>query len=153
RSRRDSGLVRGLPGWCADRSDYSRLLLLAAGISRPNRDRAGSIHRQTLSRTLTNLLLCEWPGESDCGRILHRLGGLDVPQSFQTDRGNGPHTCPTPQDKPLEILDICLRDQRQAWTLRSDGIYSQLQPKGNSEGPETIGTQQMLMNLKRTRIG
>ena len=52
-----------------------------------------------------------------------------------------------------EILDICLRDQRQAWTLRSDGTYSQLQPKGNSEGPETVGTQQMLMNLTRTRIG
>jgi len=35
--------------------------------------------------TLTNLLLCEWPGESDCWRILHRLSRLDVPESFQTD--------------------------------------------------------------------
>ena len=64
-----------------------------------------------------------------------------------------PVLAPGPKTKLWEILDICLRDQRQAWTLGSDGTYSQLQPKGNSEGPETIGTQQMLMNLTRTRIG
>ena len=68
-------------------------------------------------------------------------------------RGNGPRTCPRSQGKLWEILDICLRDQRQTWTLGSDVIYSQLQPMGNSEDPETIGTQQMLINLARTRIG
>ena len=31
-----------------------------------------------------------------------------------------------------EILDICLRDQRQAWILGQDGKYSQLQPDGNT---------------------
>jgi polyphosphate kinase len=62
-----------------------------------------------------------------------------------------PILAPGPKAKLWEILDICLRDQRQAWTLGPDGSYTQLQPKGNSEGPETIGTQQTLMNLTRTR--
>src|SRR5215813_8365460 len=48
-----------------------------------------------------------------------------------------------------EILDICLRDRRQAWVLDSDGIYSQLQPAGDPEGPETIATQSTLMRLTR----
>ena len=58
-----------------------------------------------------------------------------------------------PRKKLWEILDICLRDRRQAWTLGSDGNYSQLQPGGDTEGPETLGTQQALMNLARLRAG
>jgi len=57
-----------------------------------------------------------------------------------------------PKAKLWEILDICLRDQRQAWTLDPDGTYSQLQPGEDSEGPEAIGTQETLMNLARARI-
>ncbi|HXY11790.1 MAG TPA: polyphosphate kinase 1 [Terriglobales bacterium] len=64
-----------------------------------------------------------------------------------------PILAPGPKAKLWEILDICLRDQRQAWTLGPDGTYCLLQPQGNSEGPETIGTQQTLMNLARTRAG
>jgi polyphosphate kinase len=64
-----------------------------------------------------------------------------------------PVTAPGPKAKLWEILDICLGDQRQAWTLAPDGKYSQLQPKENSEGPETIGTHETLMNLARARIG
>jgi polyphosphate kinase len=52
-----------------------------------------------------------------------------------------------------EILDICLRDQRQAWILHSDGTYSQLQPKGGSQDPEMIGTHERLMDLARSRAG
>ena len=55
------------------------------------------------------------------------------------------------KERLWEILDICLRDHRQAWTLGPDGTYVQLQPQGNSEGPETIGTQQWLMSLARAR--
>lgn len=63
-----------------------------------------------------------------------------------------PILAPGPKAKLWEILDICLRDQRQAWTLGSDGKYSELQPKESGEGPETIGTQETLMNLTRARI-
>ena len=58
-----------------------------------------------------------------------------------------------PKERLWEILDICLRDHRQAWTLGPDGTYTQLQPQGNSEGPETIGAQQRLMDLARSRAG
>jgi polyphosphate kinase len=55
------------------------------------------------------------------------------------------------KNKLWEILDICLRDRRQAWILSKDGTYSQLQPDETSEGPEGVGTQQALMNLARSR--
>jgi len=58
-----------------------------------------------------------------------------------------------PRKKLWEILDICLRDGRQAWVLASDGTYSQMRPQGNPEGPETLGTHQTLMNLTRARAG
>src|SRR5215472_13467322 len=50
-----------------------------------------------------------------------------------------------------EVLDICLRDQRQAWVLGEDGKYSQLRPAGSGEGPEARGTHETLMELARRR--
>jgi polyphosphate kinase len=50
-----------------------------------------------------------------------------------------------------EILDICLRDQRQAWMLSSDGTYSRLRTDGKPEDPVAIGTHQKLMDLTRLR--
>jgi polyphosphate kinase len=64
-----------------------------------------------------------------------------------------PVLAPGPRAKLWEILDICLHDQRQAWTLAPDGAYCQLSPKEDSEGPEAIGTQETLMNSARARIG
>jgi polyphosphate kinase len=52
-----------------------------------------------------------------------------------------------PKQRLWEILDICLRDQRQSWTLGSDGKYVQLHPREENSGPEGIGTHQTLMNL------
>lgn len=52
-----------------------------------------------------------------------------------------------------EFLDICLRDRREAWTLAADGNWSQLRPEGGTEGPETLGTHQVMMELTRTRAG
>ncbi len=57
------------------------------------------------------------------------------------------------KEKLWEVLDICLRDHRQAWVLGSDGRYSQLQPEGMGGDPETLGTHQTLMNLTRARLG
>lgn len=50
-----------------------------------------------------------------------------------------------------EVLDICLRDRRQAWTLSEDGKYSRLYPEGATEGPEACGTHEALMELARRR--
>ena len=58
-----------------------------------------------------------------------------------------------PRKRLWEILDICLRDGRQAWVLDAGGTYRQLQPDGDEEGPEILGTQQTLMNLALARAG
>jgi polyphosphate kinase len=58
-----------------------------------------------------------------------------------------------PKKKLWEILDILLRDERQAWILESDGKYTQLRPEGGGPGdPETLGSHQTLMNLTRARL-
>jgi polyphosphate kinase len=53
------------------------------------------------------------------------------------------------KEKLWEILDICLRDRRQAWTLDADARYTQLEPVAGGNGPETVGSQQTLMELTR----
>jgi polyphosphate kinase len=56
-----------------------------------------------------------------------------------------------PRTKLWEILDICLRDGRQAWVLESNGTYTRAHAAGDPDGPETLGTHQALMNLTRSR--
>jgi len=56
------------------------------------------------------------------------------------------------KQKLWEVLDACLRDRRQAWTLDADGRYTRLHPEGDGHGPETLGAQQTLMNLTRERM-
>jgi len=60
-----------------------------------------------------------------------------------------PVLAPNRKARLWEILDICLRDQRQAWMLSSDGTYSRLRPDGKPEDPVAIGTHQKLMDLTR----
>jgi polyphosphate kinase len=62
-----------------------------------------------------------------------------------------PVTAPGPKQRLWEILDICLRDRRQAWVLNSDGSYAQLRSDGSGEGPEALGTHLTLMELTRRR--
>ena len=54
--------------------------------------------------------------------------------------------------KLWEILDICLRDRRQAWVLDADDHYTQLDLVEGGDGPETVGSQRTLMQLARERI-
>ena len=62
-----------------------------------------------------------------------------------------PVTARGPKAKLWEILDVCLRDRRQAWTLASDGSYSQLQPDGSTESCAALGSQATLQDLTRLR--
>jgi polyphosphate kinase len=55
------------------------------------------------------------------------------------------------KEKLWEILDICLRDERQAWVLHPDGTYSQQHSDGPGSGPS--GTHDILMELTRRRAG
>jgi polyphosphate kinase len=50
-----------------------------------------------------------------------------------------------------EILDLMLRDHRQAWDMRPDGSYVQRKPAESATGPEAVGSQQTLMDLTRQR--
>jgi polyphosphate kinase len=57
-----------------------------------------------------------------------------------------PLLAPESKEKAWEVLDICLRDRRQAWTLGESGGYSRLRGDG-----ETVGTHEALMQLARRR--
>jgi polyphosphate kinase len=56
-----------------------------------------------------------------------------------------------PKQRLWEILDICLRDQRQAWALNADAKYVQLRPEEGTTDPESVGTHQTLMDLALAR--
>jgi polyphosphate kinase len=45
-----------------------------------------------------------------------------------------------------EILNVCLNDRCQAWTMDSEGVYSRA-TSGESDTPESSGTHRQLMEL------
>jgi len=101
-------------------------------------------------------------------RIFHFAGGQEDPEDGEFLIGSAdwmyrnlskrievitPILAPGPKKKLWEILDICLRDRRQAWILDSAGKYSRLQPEKDSTGPESVGTHETMMKLTRDRAG
>jgi polyphosphate kinase len=64
-----------------------------------------------------------------------------------------PVRAPDSRKKLWEVLDILLRDRRQAWTLDASGRYTQLHPGEGDTGPERVGTHQALMQATSDRIG
>jgi polyphosphate kinase len=56
------------------------------------------------------------------------------------------------RERLWEILQIMLRDQRQAWDLKPDGSYVQRTPPPDGKGPEALGTHQTLMDLTKQRV-
>jgi polyphosphate kinase len=57
-----------------------------------------------------------------------------------------PISVPDHKRKVQEFLDVCLKDQRQAWVLSGDGSYTQLK---SDDAP--IGTHQTMMNRMKAR--
>ncbi|HUD54219.1 MAG TPA: polyphosphate kinase 1 [Terracidiphilus sp.] len=57
------------------------------------------------------------------------------------------------KEKLWEILDVSLRDRRQAWELDDEERYTQLRPDGDGDGPEVSGSQQILMRMTMERMG
>jgi polyphosphate kinase len=55
------------------------------------------------------------------------------------------------KQKCLEILDVILRDTRQAWEMQSDGSYTRRTSLKEGEKPIEIGTHNFLMNLTMER--
>ena len=99
-------------------------------------------------------------------RIFHFAAGLDDPVQGEFFIGSAdwmyrnlskrvevvtPIFAEEAKEKLWKILDICLRDRRQAWALNEDGKYSQLQYDGSTDGPEALGTHETLMELARCK--
>jgi len=63
-----------------------------------------------------------------------------------------PVTARSARERLWEVLDICLRDRRQAWLMEGDARYTQLRPDSDAtDGPETVGTHRMLIDLTTRR--
>ena len=63
-----------------------------------------------------------------------------------------PVTARSARERLWEILDVSLNDQRQAWLMDSDGSYTQVRPQTPGDGPERLGTHQMLIDLTKRRL-
>jgi polyphosphate kinase len=78
-------------------------------------------------------------------RIFHFANGIENPNEGDFFIGSAdwmfrnlskrievvtPMRAPLAKQKLWEILDICLRDRRQAWSLDAEGRYTQLHPEG-----------------------
>jgi polyphosphate kinase len=50
-----------------------------------------------------------------------------------------------------EVLEACLRDERQAWEMRADGSYVQQQPADPAGGVAAMGVQAWLIESTRRR--
>jgi polyphosphate kinase len=60
---------------------------------------------------------------------------------------------PVLRERLWEILDVELRDRRQAWRMKDDGTYEQLQPLVDAVGPECVGSHAWLIELAKRRLG
>jgi polyphosphate kinase len=99
-------------------------------------------------------------------RIFHFANGQEDPASGEFFIGSAdwmyrnlskrieviaPILAPALKGRLWEILDIGLRDRRQAWILNEDGSYTQLEPSGGAGTPEMIGTHEVLMDIAQSR--
>ncbi len=140
-------LCEASAGRGAHRSDRPRILLPSSGRPRPHGEHSRSVHYWTLSRALPHFLFRRGLRRSDAraSSLSDRLTGCSAicRSAWKWSRRCWP---PNRRKKPGKILDICLRDRRQAWTLGESGGYSQLHGNG-----ETVGTHEALMQLARRR--
>ena len=63
-----------------------------------------------------------------------------------------PVTDPLLRERLWEILDVELRDRRQAWLMRPDGGYEQVSPDSKVVGPESVGSHAWLIELAKRRV-
>jgi polyphosphate kinase len=63
-----------------------------------------------------------------------------------------PVTARSARERLWEILDVSLKDQRQAWLMDSEGSYTQVRPQTPGDGPESQGTHQTLIDLTKRRV-
>ena len=91
-------------------------------------------------------------GNEDEGRGEYYIGSAD----WMYRNLNNRVECITPIDEPglklrlWHLLDVMLRDHRQAWDMQSDGTYVQRSPEGfEPDAIEALGTHETLMRYHR----
>lgn len=62
-----------------------------------------------------------------------------------------PVTARQARERLWEILDVSLKDRRQAWVMNTDGGYTQLCPAPEGHGPDSLGTHRSLMDTTKRR--
>jgi polyphosphate kinase len=55
------------------------------------------------------------------------------------------------RERLWEILDVSLKDERQAWDMQPDGRYLQKRPAADATGPALLGTHTWMMDLAKRR--
>ena len=63
-----------------------------------------------------------------------------------------PVTTRSARERLWEILDVSLKDQRQAWLMDSDAGYTQLRPDPQVDAADSLGTHETLIALTRRRL-
>jgi len=63
-----------------------------------------------------------------------------------------PVLAPALRQRLWEVLDINLRDRRQAWIMTASGEYQHLEPGSEASGPAVDGTHATLMHLTAIRV-
>jgi polyphosphate kinase len=63
-----------------------------------------------------------------------------------------PVTARNARERLWEVLDVSLKDERQAWVMNPDGSYTQLRPHIHGDGPGNLGTHQTLIALTTRRL-
>jgi polyphosphate kinase len=94
-------------------------------------------------------------GEKDPAAGEFYIGSADWMHRNLSDRVEvvTPVTAPALKERLWGVLDICLRDSRQAWILGLDGSFELAEPNGTGDVPEVVGTHQALMDLALRRAG
>ena len=90
-------------------------------------------------------------GEEDPLRGDYFIGSADWMERNLSRRVEAitPVEAPPLRQRLWQILQVSLRDHRQAWDMQPDGSYLQRMPPADAppDGPEKVGTQETLMAM------
>jgi polyphosphate kinase len=62
-----------------------------------------------------------------------------------------PITTPGARQRLWEVLETLLHDERQAWQMDADGVYTQLEPATGADARRRVGAHAVLMALAMAR--
>jgi hypothetical protein len=143
--------VRGVGRGRADRADRARLLLPASRRAGLQRDDPRALDRRALPGALEIFHFAAGKENPLDGEFF--IGSADwmTRNLSQRVEAVAPVLSRSARERLWEILDLSLRDQRQAWIMNEKGEYTQQQPGSAEDGPEAWGVQRALIELMERR--